>query len=194
MDWNRSIEIPAEFHSFAMKWFKKENEKESVGRNSVVDSQQKSYKACLAKIDGLTDMRAGGEISPEEFAEKRLKLLEEKKKLEKLFADTGKRVDKWIETGDRMLDFIENAKHKFENGGIEVRRGILSTLGSDLILKDKMLSIDIEKSLFPIKRVSKTLARIKERLEPVKNGDKQREFDRLCSQSLVMRRIGDSNS
>lgn len=190
----QSIEIPSEFHSFAMKWFKKENEKEFKEQNSIVDSQQRSYKACLAKISGLTDMRAGGEISADEFAEKRSVLLSEKKKLEDLFAQTGKRVDKWVETGDRMFDFIENAKFKFENGPIETRREILSTLGSDLILKDKILSIDIDNSLFTLKRVSKTLHGIKKRLEPVKNGDKQKEFDRLCSQNLVMRRIGDSNS
>lgn len=86
-----------------------------------------------------------------------------------------------------MLTFIEGAKYKFDNGTTETRRSILSTLGSDLILKDKILNIDIEKSLFPIKRVSKTVAKIKERLEPVKTVDKQREFDRLCSQSLIMR-------
>lgn len=185
------IEIPDEFHSFAMKWFKKENEKEVTGRNAVVESHQKAYKACLAKIDGLTDMRAGGEISAEEFAEKRAKHIEEKKNLEKLFNDTGKRIDGWIETGDRMFDFIENAKYKFNTGGIETRRAILSTLGSDLIIKDKILMIDIDKSLLPLKRISKPLAEIKERLEPLNTIDKQREFNRLCGKNLVMRRVLD---
>ncbi len=182
-----SIEIPVEFHSYAMKWFKKENEKEATSRNTIVDSQQRAYKGVIAKIDGLMDMRATGEISAEEFAEKKQRLLDEKKNLEKVFEDTGKRVDKWVETGDRMFDFIENAKYKFEKGSPEVKRSILSTLGSDLVLKDKILNIDIEKSLFPLKRVSKTLTDIKKRLEPIKNQDKQREFDRLCNQNLVVR-------
>lgn len=133
-------------------------------------------------------MRAGGEISAEEFAERKIKFLAEKKQLDNLFGDTSKRVDRWLNTADEMLTFIEGAKYKFDNGTTETRRSILSTLGSDLILKDKILNIDIEKSLFPIKRVSKTVAKIKERLEPVKTVDKQREFDRLCSQSLIMRR------
>ena len=184
----KSIEIPSEFHSFAMKWFQKENEKEIGGRNAVIKANEKAYKACLAKIDGLTDMRAGGEISAEEFAERKVKFLAEKKQLDGLFGDTSKRVDKWLETADEMLTFIENAKDKFENGTIETRRSILSTLGSDLILKDKILSIDIDKSLFPIKRVSKDVSAIKERLEPLNTVEKQGEFDALCSQNLVMRR------
>lgn len=183
-----SIEIPPEFHTFAMKWFRKENEKEVVSRDSVVNSQQRGYKAVLAKIDGLTDMRAGGEIPAEEFTKKRAGLLVEKAQFEKMFNDTGKRIDKWIDTGDRMFDFIENAKDKFKNGKPEVKRSILSTLGSNLILKDKILSLDIEKSLFPLKRVSKTLTDIKKRLEPLNNVDRQKDFDHLCSQSLIVRR------
>jgi hypothetical protein len=111
-----------------------------------------------------------------------------------MFNDTGKRIDKWIETGDRMFDFIKNAKYKFESGKPEVKRSILSTLGSDLVLKDKILSLSIEKSLFPLKRVSKSVNEIKKRLEPLNNEDKQREFDRLCNQNLVVRRVRDSNS
>ncbi len=182
-----SIEIPPEFHSFAMKWFKKENEKEIDGRNAVIKANEKAYKACLAKIDGLTDMRAGGEISAEEFAERKIKFLAEKKQLDGLFGDTSKRVDRWLDTADEMFTFIENAKDKFENGTIQTRRSILSTLGSDLILKDKILSIDIEKSLFPIKRVSKEVNAISKRLEPLKTIDKQREFNALCDKNLVMR-------
>ena len=135
-----------------------------------------------------------GEISAEEFAERKVKFLAEKKKLDGLFGDTSKRVDKWLDTADEMLTFIENAKYKFENGTIETRRSILSTLGSDLILKDKILSIDIDKSLFPIKRISKQVTAIRERLEPLKTIDKQKEFDLLCNKNLLMRRVRDSNS
>lgn len=139
-------------------------------------------------------MRAAGEISPDEFFEKRAKYLEEKKSLEKLFNETGQRVDKWIETGDRMFDFIENAKFKFENGSPEVKRSILSTLGSDLILKDKIVSISIDKSLLPLKRISKSVDKIKKRLEPLNTLEKQREFDVFCENNLVMRKRRDSNS
>ncbi len=55
-----SLEIPPEFHSFAMKWFRAENNKEADSRNAIIKAQQKAYNACLAKIDGLTDMRAAG--------------------------------------------------------------------------------------------------------------------------------------
>lgn len=187
-----TIEIPPEFHSFGMKWFKKENEKESSGRNAIVKSNEKAYKACLAKIDGLTDMRAGGEISAEEFANKKAVLLVEKKKLDGLFNHTTRRVDAWMENADNMFTFIDEVKYKFDNGTLETRRGILSTLGSNLIIKDKILSIDIDKSLFPIKKIIKDLNAINERLEPLNSLEKQKQFDDLCEQSPVV--LGDRDS
>ncbi len=148
-----SLEIPPEFHSFAMKWFQAENRKEAESRNAVVQSQQKAYKACLAKIDGLTDMRAAGEIGPEEYAEKKVKLLAEKKRLDGHYENTSERVERWMQTGDEMFTFIEEAKWKLEKGNLQVRRSILSALGSNLIIKNKILSIDREQCLFPIKKI-----------------------------------------
>lgn len=185
------LEIPSEFRTFGMKWFRKENEKEVGSRNNVLNAQQKAYNATVAKLDGLTDMRAAQEITPEEFAKKRSELLLEKKKYTELLADTDSRIDKWIKTGDEMLDFIENAKAKFKNGTLQTRKGILSTLGSDLVLKDKILSITIEKSLFPLKSISKELTAISDRLEPPNTVEKQKEFEDLCSQNpVVLRDLG----
>jgi len=53
-------------------------------------------------------------------------------------------------------------------------------------IKEKILSISIEKSLFPLKSISKEVASIKERLEPLNTVEKQKEFEDLCSQSPVV--------
>jgi site-specific DNA recombinase len=178
-----TVEIPPEFHTFAMKWWKKENEKEVSSRNTVVESQQKAYKACLAKMDGFSDMRASGEIDADEFVRRRAPLLIEKKRLEDLFATTAKRVDAWLNTGDEMLTFIDQAVAKFKYGTLHDRRMILSTLGSNLLVKDKMISVDIEKCLFPITKVSKEVLGIKERLEPINTFEKQEQFEQMCTDS-----------
>lgn len=187
------IEIPAEFHAFAMKWWKAENEKEVETRNVIVEAQQKAYKACLAKIDGLTDMRAGGEIDSEEFVRRREPLLTEKKRLEQLFEGTGKRVDAWMKTGDQMFTFIEQAIQRFTHGTLEDRRSILAALGSNLLVKDKKLSIDIENCLFPIQKISGPVKAIKKRLEPIDTFEKQEQFEQMCSNSPVVLPTRDSN-
>ncbi len=188
-----SIEMPPEFHSFAMKWWRKENEGEVTKRNAIVNTQQRAYKTVLAKIDGLLDMRSLGEITSEEYSTRKIKLFEEKTRLEALFSETGGRVNNWEQRAEQLLTFIETAGEKFNNGSLEVRRGILSTLGSDLVLKDKKLSINIEKSLFPLKRIKEEVHSFKKRLEPLNSFEKQSEFERLCEQNPRVLGYKDSN-
>ena len=60
-------------------------------------------------------------------------------------------------------------------------------------MKDKILIIDIEKSLFPLKKIKNEVYAIKERLEPLNNEEKQAQFDLLCEQSPRVLGYKDSN-
>jgi site-specific DNA recombinase len=180
------LEIPPEFHSFAMKWFREQNAKEAGERNVLVKTQQRAYKACLAKLDGLTDMRAAGEIGPDEYAEKKAQLLAEKKRLDGSYDNTTERVERWVNTADEMFQFIEEAKWKLEKGDLQVRRSILTALGSNLTIKDRILSIDTENCLFPVRKVSNEVREIHKRFEPIDTKEKQRLFEQTCSQSPTL--------
>jgi uncharacterized protein YlaI len=181
-----SIEIPPEFHTFAMKWFRAENEREGREQQTVLGSQQKVYNAVVAKLSNLFDMRSGGEISSEDFAAKQTEYLAEKKRLKKNLDLTDNRVDQWNRTSDEMLTFIEQAKVRFEKGTLQTKRTILSTIGSNLLLKDKKLSIDVENCLFPMKKIATEVKAIKKRLEPPKDGSKHGDFDALCAQNPIL--------
>ena len=187
-----SIEIPPEFHSYAMKWFRAENEKEAKEQKTILDAQQKAYSTIVARLSNLIDMRASGEITPEDFAIKQEKYLAEKNNFKTILDKTDGRVDQWNRSSDEMLTFIEQAKDKFTNGTLKKKREILSTLGSNLLLKDKILSIDIENCLFPMKKVSQEVSAIKERLEPLNTVEKQGHFERLCSESPIVLRTVDA--
>ncbi|HWA64411.1 MAG TPA: recombinase family protein, partial [Candidatus Paceibacterota bacterium] len=178
-----SLRIPPEFHTFGLKWFRNEFAKESVGRNAVVDTQQKAYKLCLKKIDGLIDMRATGLIDDSDFNTRIAPLKREKAQLEELAIDTGDRVNQQIAIADEMLQFVRDAASKFNNGSLEVRKGILSTLGQNLILKDRILTIDTDKSLIPMEKVSAEVLAIHKRLEPRKKKATQEELERLYARS-----------
>lgn len=180
-----SIEIPPEFHSFAMKWFQKENEKEANTQKIILNTNQKEYDAITEKLSRLIDMRASGEISPEEFAKKQSQYLLEKNEFKKNFDNLSSKVDQWNKTSDEMLTFIEKAQERFKNGTLQTKRNILSTLGSNLIIKDKIISIDMDKSLFPMKKVSNKIKVIKEALEPLNTIEKQKDFEYLCTQSPI---------
>ena len=137
-------------------------------------------------------MRADQEISKEEYAQRKEILLTEKARLEKAMDKTGTRINAWLENGDRMMSFLEDVTNRFNTGGIQARRNILGTIGSNLILKDKILSIDMEKCLLPLKDVSGEIWSIKKKLEPLNTLEKQKEFEYSCSQNPQL--LGDRES
>ncbi len=187
------LRIPPEFYTYAMKWFRKENEKEAGSRNAVLKTQQAGYTLCLKKIDGYMDMRAAQLIGDDEYNAKIAPLKKEKAQLEELLGDTGDRVNKWLSIGDEMLAFIKDATEKFNKGSIPIRKGILSTLGQNLLLKDRILQIDLEKSLFPMESISAEVSKIHKRLEPRKTVVTQEQLEALYDKNPLVQRHGESN-
>ncbi|MEK6839484.1 MAG: hypothetical protein AABX72_00960, partial [Nanoarchaeota archaeon] len=69
-----------------------------------------------------------------------------------------------------------------------IKKQILSALGSNLVLKDQILSIDLENALLPLEVISKELKRHPIRLEPLKNGTTKRKTDAFASASPTLLR------
>jgi site-specific DNA recombinase len=188
-----SLVIPPEFHSFAMKWFKKENEKNYRVITESVESQNRSYTECIKRLENLGYMRANGEISPEEYASMKARELERKGQLERSRGATGARIDQWVKTGDEMLTFIESAKEKLRTGGYSTKRALLSTLGSNLVLKDRILGINLGDCLFPMQIVSEEVNVVYEGVRTNENTATSRSFEESCEQNPRLLRDLDSN-
>ena len=164
------VQPPEEFHGWAMKWLRDENEKEAGDRNAILSNQQKNYEACVRKLDALIDMRAAGEISEEEFTRKKSTINQEKAKLHELLNDTDARVDNWLQAADNILMFATNTRKAFNERGEHARKVFLSALGSNLLLKDKMISIDTDSALLPMILVSNSVEQNSDTFEPPESG------------------------
>ncbi len=186
-----SIRIPSEFHQFALKWFRRKSEREAANRNDLLKQYRQDQEASLKKLDNLIEMRAAGELTADEFAERKATLVKEKARLEELMADIGHRVDRWLDTADDLFTFAGEAKGRFEEGSLETRRQILSTLGSNLLLKNKKLSIDLDNSLIPMKCLARETKEIRGRFEPLKIRIYKRKVERLYARSPMMLRALD---
>jgi len=160
------LRFPEEFHEWAMKHFRESNKTESAGRNKILFNLKNEYAQCMRKIDGLINMRVNNELTESEFREKKRAMLKEKERLHELLNDTGKRVDKWLDAAENVFKFAEHAQKKFETGDMEVKRQILSALGSNLTLKNKRLTIKMENTLFTIEKVSSRLREKNKMFEP----------------------------
>lgn len=164
------IEIPEDFADWILAALREENAKEAEARDRVLESQQRAYSLVVKKLNGLVEMRAGGELTQEEFLEKKAELTNEKIRLSELLGATDARVDEWLERAEELLAFAHGARVWFREGTLRQKGGILAALGSNLLLEDKILRIEAVPALRLIGEMAPRVRTQKERLEPIKFG------------------------
>ncbi|MGD0576482.1 MAG: recombinase family protein [Candidatus Staskawiczbacteria bacterium] len=187
------IEIPDTFHKWALKNLKIDTAKEKENIKNIKADKQKEYNACVKKIDALIEMRLNLELSEEEFLDKKHTLTKERNRLQGVLNDAENRASQWIEKAEALINFAKDAKTNFENGTLNQRREIFSALGSNLLLKDKILSISIQKPLILIEEAVKEVKAIHSRLEPVIIYQNEFNFDFAYSQSPRLLYYSDSD-
>lgn len=181
----KRIRIPNDFVKWAFEVIREENKQEAKGRDLISATQKKTHTDCIKKLDNLIDMRASEEIDSEEFAKKKSELMKEKLHLEELINDTNKRTDDWINNAETFFNFAANAKKRFEEGTLDVKKSILTALGSNLLIKDKKLLIQTQKPLLLAEEVVPEANKLMKRLEPL-NQRKRKQFKNMFNSSFVI--------
>ncbi len=173
------IEIDEEYKNFAIKHLNEVHDQEAESRNSILNSKQSAYKDCIKRIDNLVKLKIspgnsdGGLLSDEEFKQQKNELLKEKYHLEEILNDTGQRVEKWLELSEKTFNFACYSRYWFANGTPEQKKQIFTALGSNLILKDKKLVIELKRPFKIIEEAKDGIAALNPqnvRFEPEKMG------------------------
>lgn len=180
------IQIPAEFYDWAMDCIKQDNEKEANNRNNVLKNQQREYNDCVKEIDGLISMRAKGELDEENYKRRMDFKTNRKNQLHALLNDTDNRINEGIKKIEKAFDFAKNAKFNFEKGTLEDRRQVLAELGSNLLLKDRQLSVSIEKPLIYIGQAAPVARQLKSQLEPIETNENRTKLFELYSKNAFL--------
>ncbi len=193
------VQISESFKNWAIKYLKKENEKEAATQQTILSSQRRAYDSCLKKLDNLLQLKIspsnsdGSLLSDEEYAKRKGKLMEEKLRLEEILHDREGRIDRWLEVAESTFDFACHARQWFQNGTPEEKTRILQALGSNLNLKDKILQIELKKTFLWLADVSGGFPEVKPAFEPKNSGKNELKLEKCYSQNLTLRRRWDSN-
>ena len=92
--------------------------------------------------------------------------MKEKQRYQELLQDTDQRQNKWLAVCERFFNFACYARFWFAEGDLQQKREILAAFGSNLILKDKKLSIDAPKPFLILKDSLSTIPEAKGGFEP----------------------------
>ncbi|GAG09273.1 unnamed protein product [marine sediment metagenome] len=105
-------------------------------------------------------------IDDQEYLSHKNDLFKEKEKLKEKIGDADHRADKWLELSERAFNFACYAEYWFENGKLEDKNTILRTIGSNFMLKDRRLFVELKNPWLIIKRGVENVELQKGRFEP----------------------------
>lgn len=183
-----SIEIPSSFRSWAMGILREHNRGEAETREKIMTRHRSGHEQVMKKLDNLIDLRAGGEITAEEFSHRKGILIQEKVRTEELLRDTEGSMDTWLNDVEKHLIFAERAASEFKNGDLQKKKDILYALGSNLQLRDKVFSVSLPDSLRRLETAAPVARKINDRFEPLDNGEKSGDLDKHYSQNPILLR------
>lgn len=139
------ITIPDKFREWAIKYFdevKDDSEKEIA---KILQSQKQTLQKVEFYMGRLTDLLIDNTLNKEEYAVKKQELTHQKWQLEEKIKQNESNLQKWLEPAKNLIFFINQAKNWFISGNNEEKREIMKTIGSNRILKDRILLFEAKK-------------------------------------------------
>lgn len=163
-------QISEQFKSWALTFLHELHDQEVADRSARYQNLQKTTNDTQRGLDELIRMKYRGLIDDAEYKGERKRLKNELAGLKERLDDTEHRADRWLQLAEQAFELACHARTWFAEGDIQVKKQILEAVGSNLLLKDKILSIEATK---PFLVIENHLARVKAdfgRFEPPEYG------------------------
>ena len=146
--------ISEPFKEWAIQYLHELHAKETASQVEIKQSQQKAYQECVQEMDMLVRLKTassnadGSRLSDEEYGQRRVELLKTKRKLEGRLNDAGQQAEQSLKLSEQTFEFACAVQERFTQGDPQTKKAILTTMGSNLTLKDKKLLIEARKPFF----------------------------------------------
>ena len=185
------------FRELAQEIFLGYSSEEVIEQKNTYKSLSSLLQDTQKQLDRLLDLRLKDLIAEDIFEKKNKKLEQEIKHLKEKLKNTEDKTEELNDLTRDAIDFIARAKYWFENGDIERIKSILIGLGSNFLLKDGELALELSPWFIPIKNDYPAAEVTYRRFELFKtddlatNSEKKQAFDNVC---FLWRGRRDSNS
>lgn len=146
------IEIPAPIQEWVFEQIRKENEKEKQSLAHKRGYLQSQYNENEALIEILTTKLLKGIIDDDTYKKSKTEFEMKRARLKEEMERYDKNKDDWLEKQIADFKFACESYKAFNKGGPEIRRQIFMDLGSNFLLKDRELRLDLR---FPFELIEK---------------------------------------
>lgn len=144
-------------------------------------SLQTAYNNCETRLTNLSreftsPLNSNYELyTPEDFKNQKVELMAERERLAKEMGGTSEKFDRDLVNTERVFNFCTFAKREFNKSDLQKKRIIFGTIGSNLTLKDRILSIERLHPYMLIENELNSQRALYEGLEPEKKGYNKRK-------------------
>lgn len=195
------MQIDAEYLTVAVEYLQAKQAENGKDVESIRVSLESSLKACETRLTMLLNEYASPQniaheiYTPEEYKDLKRVLKTERDSLQMELGKIREGLDESLDTTERIFNFCTYARKTFnETEDLQKKREILSTIGSNLELKDRKLTIHKPHAYILIENELRGQEMLYKSLEPA-NGGSTKEKEALLQASLLQwRRRRDSNS
>ncbi|MBU3668776.1 MAG: hypothetical protein FGM57_02290 [Candidatus Taylorbacteria bacterium] len=142
------LKIDEDYLQIALDYLQEKQQSSGNAEQKTRESLQTAYDNCQTRIKNLHREYTSPQnlnhvlYTPEEFAEEKKTLVIERSSIEKHLKEIKENFDHSLEATERTYNFCAFARRNFDTKDIQKKREIFSTIGSNLILKDKILNIE----------------------------------------------------
>ncbi|KKQ87526.1 MAG: hypothetical protein UT09_C0014G0008 [Parcubacteria group bacterium GW2011_GWF2_38_8] len=196
----RGLTISDRFKDWGIKYLHEIRQNEAQSNEQTLSNKQTRLLEITKQLDNLLlrltspSNADGGLISDAEYKSVKSTLLKEKNSLESDLQAQGKAIEQWLELSEHTFNFARYASAWFAKGDLETKRAIFACLGSDFILKDQKLNIQLRK---PFKFIFDNLEDIEKEMIQVRTSENNANKGQIVSfvhQNLLGRAMRESNS
>lgn len=145
-----NIQIPESFANWALKEIRKRHNDETLDRQAIVKHHRKESDSAQHDLDELITMRTQKLLTDDEYLRKKNQLLEQQAIHQQYLDDDNHNAKNWLQTAEKAIHFALNIQQAFLEGDSLTKNQIVALVGSNIILKDGKLAMELNKpfSLF----------------------------------------------
>ena len=145
------LTILPEFKDWALEVLNENNDHEIEDRTKIYEMQHTNLVTTQKELDSLTKMRYRELIDDDTFIKERNDLQSKITEMKEKLRHTESRAERWLELTEKTFNFAQYARSAFLNGGLELKKEILMSLGYNPQIKAGKLYIEAMEYFVPIK-------------------------------------------
>ena len=193
------LTISEKFKTWAIKYLHEIRKEEAKTFHSVLENKQKRLGQITEQVTNLALLFTSPDnknyilLSPEEYQRTKQPLMKEQITLEHDIQEQGEETREWVELSERTFNFACYARVWFAEGDLQTKRAIFACLGSDLILQDKKVLLNLHKPFKYIFDNVENAEKELERFRPLKTVANKGEKDIFEQKIPVLCGIAESD-